>query len=538
MTYITRRRALRWLAAGAGMSLLAACGPSAPAAPATPLGGGTSTGAPTTAQAAATGSGQPKPGGTLRMGMVGDLTQLEGQLIIPGALDTLWQVYDRLTAYDDKMQPQPMLAESWELTPDGKQITLHLRQGVQFHSGRQLTSADIQANITRAQNPKTGVGQLAPLASWWTEVRTPDLSTVVLVSDQPRPGVFDFFEYFNIVDPVAAAAPDAATKPIGTGPFMLTDYAQGDHITFKKNPNYWQTGKPYLDGFVATILRDQQAMSAQLEGGALDVVDAPGTPDAARLKTDPKYQFIVDPASGTYGLVAANAQLAPTDNKLVRQAINWTINRQRYAETVLQGLYGTPKDLPWPSSSAANDPAKQALYHQDLDKARALIQQAGAAGAALTILHTAGNSEQANLAQILQADLQSIGVQTTINGQDPATWRATTASLKGWHINLASSDYSQLLPSSLATMSAWWSYSVGQTGFKDPQYEQLVATIGTEPDTAKRTALYGQLNDYLLDQSFAMVLSPSPSRMLARANVQGIRFHHHEAVDFSSTWLA
>jgi peptide/nickel transport system substrate-binding protein len=104
------------------------------------------------------------------MGMVGDLTQLEGQLIIPGSLDTLWQIYDRLTAYDDKLQPQPMLAESWEVTPDSKEITLRLRKGVQFHSGREMTSDDIRANITRAQNPKTGVGQLAPLATWWTEV--------------------------------------------------------------------------------------------------------------------------------------------------------------------------------------------------------------------------------------------------------------------------------------------------------------------------------------------------------------------------------
>jgi ABC-type oligopeptide transport system substrate-binding subunit len=87
-------------------------------------------------------------------------------------------------------------------------------------------------------------------------------------------------------------------------------------------------------------------------------------------------------------------------------------------------------------------------------------------------------------------------------------------------------------------MSAWWSYSVGQTGFKDPRYEQLVTTNGTEPDGARRSVLYAQLNDYLLDQSFAMVLSPLPVRTLARANVQGVRFHHHEAVDFSSTWLA
>ena len=535
MITLTRRRALRWLAGGAGMTLLAACGPATPGAPAI------STSAPSGSQAAPANTqtaGQPKTGGTLRMGMVGDLTQIEGQLIVPGALDTLWQVYDRLTAYDDKLQPQPMLAQSWEVSPDSKQITLHLRTKVQFHTGRELTSDDIRANVMRAQSPKTGVGQLAPMATWWTEVQTPDPSTVVLISDQPRPGMFDFFEYFNIVDPVTASGADAATKAVGTGPFMLKEYAQGDHITFTKNPNYWQTGKPYLDEINVSILRDQQAMSAQLEGGALEIADSPATPDAARLKADPKYQFIVSASSGAYSLIAANTQLAPTDNKLVRQAINWTINRQRFADSVLQGLYGPPKDLPWPQSSPANDPTKQVLYQQNLDRARSLVQQAGASGAPLTIITTAGNSEQANLAQILQADLQAIGLNSTIQSLDPPTWRTTTASLKGWHINITSSDYSQLLPSSLATMSAWWSYSVGQTGFKDPQYEQLVTTIGTEPDASKRTALYGQLNDFLLDQSFAMVIAPQPPRLLARTNVQDLRFLGHEALDFTNAWLA
>jgi len=520
------------MAAGAGVGLLAACGPVTPS-PATPPASSTQS-----APAAVSTPGQPKTGGTLRMGMVGDLTQLEGQLIIPGALDTLWQVYDRLTAYDENLKPQPMLAESWEVSPDARQVTLHLRKGVQFHTGREMTSADISANIARAKDPKTGVGQLSPMASWWTEVQTPDPATVVLTSDQPRPGVFDFFEYLNIVDPVTASGPDAATKAVGTGPFMLTEYAQGDHITFKTNAAYWQKGRPYLDGFVVTIFRDQQAMSAQLEGGALEIANSPATPDAARLKSDPKYQFVVAPASGAYNLVAANAQLAPTDHKLVRQAINWTINRQRFADTVEQGLYGAPKDLPWPPTSPANDTAKQTAYSQNLDKAKALVQQAGVSGAELTIVITAGNSEQASLAQILQADLETVGMKATIQALDPPTWRATTASLKGWHINIAGSDYSQLLPSSLATMSAWWSYSVGQTGFKDPQYEQLVTTIGTEPDAAKRGALYGQLNDFLLDQSFAMVISPNPPRLLARTNVQGLRHLAHEALDFTSAWLA
>ncbi|MDE3078295.1 MAG: ABC transporter substrate-binding protein, partial [Chloroflexota bacterium] len=236
---ISRREALRLAGVGLAATLLAGCGsasPSSPAAsgtsqPSAPASSPSTSASVGASLASQPASAAPKSGGTLRLGLGSDVTTLEGQLIIPGALDTVWLVFDRLTQYDDKLQPQPMLAESWDVTPDGKQITLHLRRGVQFHTGRELTSDDVKYNIQRASNPKTGVGQLAPLASWWTSMDTPDKYTVVLKSDQPRPGVFDFFEYFNIVDKETAEGPSAKSKIVGTGPFKFVEWVTGDHLT-------------------------------------------------------------------------------------------------------------------------------------------------------------------------------------------------------------------------------------------------------------------------------------------------------------------
>ena len=87
--------------------------------------------------------------------------------------------------------------------------------------------------------------------------------------------MFDFFEFFNIIDPDTAQGPDATTKNAGTGPFALAEWVQGDRLRFVKNKNYWQSGKPYLDEILVTILRDPQSMVTQLEAGALDVVIAP-----------------------------------------------------------------------------------------------------------------------------------------------------------------------------------------------------------------------------------------------------------------------
>ncbi|MBV9601259.1 MAG: ABC transporter substrate-binding protein [Chloroflexi bacterium] len=536
----TRRETLRLFLAGVGMGLVAACTSSAPALTGTPpptglvQAGGQPT---TTVQVSSTApASQPKTGGTLRFGLSGDLTSLDPHVIVPGSFDTLWQVYDRLTAYDATLRPQPMLAESWDISSDARQIKLNLRKGVQFHSGRELTSDDVNFTLNRIKDPKTGVGQFVAMSSWFTSLETPDKYTVLLRSDQPRPDVFDLFEYLNIVDSqtvTGAAPPD---KLIGSGPFTWGEYVQGDHFILSKNQNYWQTGKPYLDEIRVQIVRDPQAAVTQLEAGALDLFSPPAQ-DAARLAKDANYTLIVNPISGSYQLFAANCQLPPCDNKLVRQALNYAIDRQRISDTVFLGLYGSPRDLPWPDTSPAAEPSKNMQYAFDLDKAKSLLQQAGVSTLSLDFI-LAGGGDVSTMAQIYQADLAKIGVTLNIKSLEPPGWRTVTASLKDWNINGASSDYSQLLPSSLATLSAWWSYASSSTGFKDEQYTQLVTGIAGESDAAKRKQLMSQLNDYLLDQSFVMVIVPNPAKVVVRAALKDVGYTGHESLDLTSAWLA
>lgn len=539
---MTRRGTLRLLILGSGLGMLQACGPAAPsstattaAAPTPASGPKPTTVAAAPAAGAATPAAQPKTGGTLRFGLSGDLTSLDPHVIVPGGFDTLWQVYDRLTAYDDKLQPQPMLAESWDISTDLKQVKLNLRKGVQFHSGRELTAGDINFTLNRIKDPKTGVGQFLAMSGWFSKVDTPDKYTVVLTSEQPRPDVFDLFEYLNIVDSQTVAGAAPPDKLIGTGPFAWSEYAQGDHITLTRNSNYWQSGKPYLEQIRVQMTGDPQAAVIQLESNALDLYSPP-TRDAARLAKDPNYALIVNPNSGTYQLLAANCQLSPTDNKAVRQALNYAIDRKRVADSVYLG-YGSPRDLPWPDSSAAAEPSKNMQFAFDLDRAKSLLQQAGAGNLNLDFI-LSGGGDVASIAQIYQSDLAKIGVTLNIKPLEPPAWRTTTASLKGWNVNGASSDYSQLLPTSLATLSAWWSYASSSTGFKDDLYTKLVTGIAAESDTAKRRQLMSQLNDYLLDQSFVMVIVPNPAKVVVRSNVKGVGYTGHESLNLTGAWLA
>ena len=197
-----------------------------------------------------------------------------------------WMPYDRLTAYDANLKPQPMLAESWEFSSDFKQLKLNLRKGVHFHSGRELTSDDIKWNLMHVRDPKVAAGALILQSKWYTSIETPDKFTVVLGSEQPRPATFDFFEYFDIVDSETA---DAMQTLIGTGPFKFVEWAQGDHLLFTRNADYWQI-RPAVPGRSPRLRPEGRSSDDGPAGGRQPGRRRPATAAGlARLAKDSEY---------------------------------------------------------------------------------------------------------------------------------------------------------------------------------------------------------------------------------------------------------
>ncbi|MBV8085811.1 MAG: ABC transporter substrate-binding protein [Chloroflexi bacterium] len=481
----------------------------------------------------------------IRSGIVGDLPSVDGQQNQPTIGATVGWAYEALTHYDDKMQPTGLLAETWDLSTDDKSIKFNLRKGVTFHDGREFTSDDVKYSINRLKDPKVAAiaGQLGPQAMWWTQIDTPDKNTVVFTSDQPRPGVFDFFQYSTVVDHNLMDGPDAKTKVNGTGPFKFVEYLSGDHVTMTKNPSYWQTGKPYIDGFKASLLRDAQAMVAQLEAGALDLVDSPAILDLVRLKADPKYQAIVLLNSGSFVVMVANTTTAPTNNKMFRQGINYAINRQRFTDTALKGLISGGQDLPFPPQAAAYDAAKNSMYTFDLNKAKSLIQASGVTNTDMDFTYsntTFGDLNQ-TLAQILQADLQSIGVKLTLKPVEFAT-QVDVATRRAYNGLLLSSGSGANLNemTSVVTRSRFYSNDSKSsfTGLDDPKYTQLINQAASESDPAKRKALYSQIEDLILDDCATMAISIYPVTALAKSTVMGLTSDPGRTYTYTNAWLA
>jgi peptide/nickel transport system substrate-binding protein len=566
---LSRRATLRLLGSGVPLALLAACTSQAPApspsgsvtaapaaaapptAPATSAAAssqtgsaaGSQTGAAASTQTGAAGSSQtgaqPQRGGTLRAGLIGDVGAINPHGIGPQPLQSIFSIWDRLVNYDSSGKPQPMLAESWDVSSDQTQLKFNLRHGVQFHSGRELTSEDVKWNLLRVRNPAINATQFNKQSMWFTNIDTSDKYAVVLTLDRARPSILDFFELFNIGDPDTLDKQSDSPQWIGTGPFKLSDYKVGDHLYFSRNESYWHTGAPLLDQFNVTIMRDGSAATVQLEAGALDLVFDPPAQDVTRYTTDAQYGVYVNQRSGITGIMNLNTTVPPTNNKLFRQAVHYAVNRARYVQTVLLGR-GEPRSLPWTAAAPAYDAARNQHYTFDLDKAKSLLAASGESLSTpvdFVFLTTEPPVGSGGLAQILQSDLASIGVTLNLRNIEFATLADTMNNLKYTMAYDAVFRYGEFEPSTGMTTSAQYNYEKNFAGFQNDDYTQLITSTQVEADPGKRQDLYMRLNDFLLDQCFSMPLATNPPIIATTSKVHNVDWNAHDQLIHEQLWI-
>jgi peptide/nickel transport system substrate-binding protein len=532
-------------------ALLAACGQNS--APSTP----TSAPAPTTAaKPAATSAAvanataapapaatvaatsqsatlQPKTGGTLRWGLLGNIVTLDGHNY--GGTAHIFHVFDRLILLDDQLNWQPRLAESWDINSDFTSFKLNLRKGVQYHSGREFTSDDVLWNFNRVKDPAVGGGIFASYVAPLKGVEAPDKYTVVITANQPYPYISHILQTLNMLDPATMQQPDGVNHPIGTGPFKFVEFAQGDHLTLAKNPNYWRAGLPYVDQLQMPIFSDPQTMITSLESGGLDSAVNVPLRDAARLQKDSNYQLVLNKNSGAmYGIIA-NTTVEPTAQKALRQALQYAIDRPRIAETVLLGL-GEPTVLPWFPTSPAYDASKNRLYTFDLDKASALVKQAGVSNPSIDFNYSTAVAELGSMAQIIQADLQKIGITLNLKPTDPPQLAGMQYQVKYPGISAGTPLFGQAHPG-VQFGSPYFGPLNNWTGLKDDQFRALSTAMSTEVDPTKAKAAYSAWNDYVVDQSFTIGIATFLPRIATTSRVHGFHYDLAYILDGTEAWL-
>ena len=534
---LSRRTALRMLAAGSAFVALAACAPVAPST-GTPTAQSSAitpapNAAPTGAQNTITRSSQPNRGGTLRMGILGDPVSLDPYV---GGIwgETLTPMFDQLIQYDEKLNPLPMLAESWEMNQDQTQISIHLRHGAAFHTGRELTSDDVKWNIQRGQQPKFTAFQ--SMTRQLTGLETPDKYTLIASADGPWLQVWDMLALMPIIDPVSAQSADPATTPVGTGPFTFAEWRQGDHMSFTRHPQYWRTGFPYVDNYTLQVFKDQQAMTVALESGTIDVADGPSVSDIVRLKKDPSYQVLINQLSGSRAEFALNTKNPPLDNKVFRQALQYALDRQRIADSVYQGLT-EPVDLPFAPSSPAYDATDDHFYTFDLDKARALVARSGVTDPSIDFNYSSASNEAGSTAQIYQADLAKIGITLNLKPLDPVTTNTSIRNVSYTGMITLATLFGQLHPTMEDGNPLYSAAGTNWSNFKSDTYTAQMRQLDTETDPAKQKAVYAAIRQTILDESWAVTVAQTVPAVIMSSHVHGLRYAVEERLVPTEAWL-
>ena len=493
-------------------TMLTACGaPAAPAPGGQPVPAGTS--------AAMT----PQKGGEITVAYKDDLATLDPAI---GYDWTNWPaeklVFDGLLDYDNGTTVVPRLAESMpDINADATVYTFKLRKGVKFSNGRELTSDDVVYSITRVLDPKTsspGSGFFTGIkgaqdfidgkATSVSGIEAPDPYTVKFTLSSPDVTFLNKmalnFAFIVPKEAVAKEGADFGHAPVGTGPFTLQQWTSGQSLVFVRNPNYFMSDRPYLDKITIQVGVTPDVALLRLEKGDIQLMgDPPPGADWARISADPTWSNRLEkqPQVSTI-YIAINTTVKPFDNVLVRQALNYAIDKQHIIQ-LLNGR-GTVANQVLPPAMPGYDKSYTG-YDYNPDKAKALLAQAGLGSGFETSIECIAVDPQPKLCQSFQADLAKIGIKLDINtlaapnviddagnGKPPLTWSGGL----GWIQDYPDPDdfYGPILGCGSNTPGGWnWPRLCDQK--LDDQSKQLLAMT----DRTARLAAYAPFFKQLMD---------------------------------------
>jgi peptide/nickel transport system substrate-binding protein len=509
---LTRRVFLLTALNTAGVALLASCGPGAqpappPTVPAQPNTSAPTLSAPPTASATSA-SVQPTttaPAAVKSGGMLIVADRLDNKTLDPAYIsDTPARrigraIYDTLVDVDPQGKIVPVLAESWD-TPDPKSYVLHLKQGLQYTDGTDFDAAAVKVNMDRHLDPKTASKQIGTLLSV-DSVQAVDKYTVRFNLKAPSAAFLStFFDRVGfIASPTAVQKwgdKDYGLHPVGVGPFQLVDYKSDQQYVVQRNPNYWDKGRPYLDGITFKDIPVDATRETEIRSGGAHIAEDLPLQDVERMRTMTEFRLNEQPGARFY-FARWNMDEPTGGNPALRQALNLFIDRDAIHKAIFFNT-GTVGYDPFTPGTPFYDP-NYAPFARDLDKAKTLLEQANLQSPVKFTIYTDPEAIGQKLAQVFQANFADVGINIDLQTED-ATTIQQRESTPNWVLSIRSTSWFGYRPDPAQYLATLWDskstyYPVGKQ--QDPQSDQLIESGEAESDPAKRYQIYRQLADRL-----------------------------------------
>ncbi|MGJ7492240.1 ABC transporter substrate-binding protein [Variovorax sp. ZT4R33] len=461
------------------------------------------------AQQSQSSSASPQRGGTLVISLAP-----EPQIITAAFLTTMQvtmiagKISEGLVWFDDKLQPQPELAESWAFAPDGLSLRLRLRRGVKWHDGHDFTSADVAFSLLNVWQKIHPGGRLAYASV--QAVDTPDPHTAILRLSRPTPYLLSFLNVYgaqvvpkHLYEGTDLLKNPANTAPIGTGPFRFKEWVRGSHIALERNPNYWRPGLPYLDGVVFKFIPDAAARSVALASGEVQVALASNIPVSNLKQFSDKKKFNINTTDGSYlasiQLAAVNVRKPALADKRVRQALMYALDREALLRVVFGG-YGKVAGSAIPSTVPAFHSAKGRQYKHDPKQAEALLEAAGFPRKAggkrlgLTLDYGSGSLETTRTAEFMKQYYGRVGIDLELRASDAGVYIRRVFGDGDYDLFLTSLH--NLPDPSLGVQRWYWSRNIAKgvpwtngSGYVNPELDRVMEAAAIELDPARRRGL-------------------------------------------------
>ncbi|MFC4454129.1 ABC transporter substrate-binding protein [Deinococcus sonorensis] len=480
-------------------------------------------------------------GGILRAGMQADPVGLDPHVTeATSTRNQLENVYDTLVAFDSSGKIVPSLATRWTASKDGLTWTFTLRSGVKFHNGRALEASDVVYSINRIKDPATKSPRSGDF-ELVKSVTAPTKQTVVITLSKPYSPLLSKLAFsLNVIVPKEAAT-TLNTKPVGTGPFMFSEYLPQTRMVLKRNPNFWGRDAkgnklPYLDGITYSYLPDATARVTALRTGTVDWIEYVPSTDIKTLQGNAQVRVLGGP-SANYRALFFNVNQKPLTDARVRRAIAYAVNNQEIVDVALLGAGGLPArgtTLPNGSYYAAPDPS---YGKPDLAKAKALLTAAGYPnGFTLELKVTSTYDFLRAPAEIIQAQLAPLGIKVNITALEWSVYLPDI--LKKNYMATILGESGQGDPDDYL-YTPFASDSGGNlTNFKDATLDKLLDQGRQTSDPAARKTIYAQVQKRLVDQSPMVFLYSSTQYEAAGTRVQGYQHYPNTSyLGLRTTWL-
>lgn len=435
------------------------------------------------------------------------------------AFNVTCAIYDCLVKDNGSGEYVAHLADSIDISDDGMTYTFTVRNDVKFSNGTPLTPADVKFSIDRT----IAKGWAFDMTRYINSVEVADDASVVVELNAPFNGLLGSLAspYFSIMSKnyVEEVGDDIIKrKPIGTGPFVLSNWVSGDHLELVANEDYF-SDKPFLKKVTYKVVSDKSTAIMALESGELDLFDDVDVNDIAMVKANSDLQFQSTAKAGVLSM-CLNNEVEPLNDIRVRQAIAYALNRNDIITGVYQG-YSEAADSPIPPScDGYSTNVKQ--FPRDTEKAKALLADAGfPEGLTLTMSIQA---PYRSMATVIQANLKDVGITLDIDILEPSAFSSTVYAegnyevcIRGW-IAMFPDAYSMLF-------CQYHEDCYGPTGnlshIRDKDLNKLLDDAAIASETDKVDA-YDAVVQHITDNAYEMPLVISFNNVAARADLKGL----------------